>query len=39
MSKSFLVYVILDVEAGKEQAALDGLVENLTPEIGGPFGP
>jgi len=39
MGKHFLTFVILDIEAGKEEEALAGLVKNLEPEVGGKFGP
>ena len=39
MSREFLAFVIVDVEAGLERETLEGLVANLTPEIDGPFAP
>ncbi len=39
MANEFLVFVILDVEAGREQEALEGLCKNLESEFEGPFGP
>lgn len=39
MAKEFLVFAILDIVAGKEKEALEGLVKNLEPEVGGRFGP
>lgn len=39
MSNEFLVFVILDIEAGREQDALAGLCRNLESSFEGPFGP
>lgn len=39
MSNELLVFVILDVEAGREAEALEGLSRNLADEVGGRFGP
>ena len=39
MGKELLVFVILDIEAGMEREALDGLAKNLASEVGGAFGP